>query len=538
MLRCLDKFCRASGQKISLPKSRIYFSRNVSSEKQISICSDLGIEATTDLGLYLGMPTMTSRVTRETFGYLCEKIDRRLEGWKTKYLSLAGRVTLAKSTITTMASYAMQTAKIPRIICDDIDKRTRRFIWGGTEDHRRVHLLSWEQLQKPRDQGGLGVRSARQANSAFLTKLGWRVLTEPNSLWSRVLRAKYCKGRCDIDMFESKQNMSNVWRGITENTKHLCDGAQVAVGNGCKTLFWDHRWVSKKPLREYALHSIPDALNGATVEEMWNKETYSWKWSCLADLLPPNIIKEIDAYELKDDPNMGDLCYWGGSTNGKFSIKSAMQLIRRDDIEPIDKKWEAVWKVRVQQRIKMFVWLAMHDRVMGNTNRVKRQLTLDPRCTHCGAQEETTLHILRGCTRAKEVWRCVGGPTRTPTFWSGGLEHWLYNNLTYKAQNNQQSEIWPTYFAITLWWIWNWRNYVVFGRSSDIPIDVGRFLHTRFEETWRILGDDIMGSTNTHQHRQEILVSWEFPPHSWFALNTDGLTGRPWVALDRLVGEG
>lgn len=323
-------------------------------------------------------------------------------------------------------------------------------------------------------------------------------------------------------MFESKQNMSNVWRGITENTKHLCDGAQVAVGNGCKTLFWDHRWVSKKPLREYALHSIPDALNGATVEEMWNKETYSWKWSCLADLLPPNIIKEIDAYELKDDPNMGDLCYWGGSTNGKFSIKSAMQLIRRDDIEPIDKKWEAVWKVRVQQRIKMFVWLAMHDRVMGNTNRVKRQLTLDPRCTHCGAQEETTLHILRGCTRAKEVWRCVGGPTRTPTFWSGGLEHWLYNNLTYKAQNNQQSEIWPTYFAITLWWIWNWRNYVIFGRSSDIPIDVGRFLHTRFEETWRILGDDIMGSTNTHQHRQEILVSWEFPPHSWFALNTDG----------------
>lgn len=58
------------------------------------------------------------------------------------------------------------------------------------------------------------MRSARQANSAFLTKLGWRILTEPNALWARVLRAKYCKGRCDVDMFEPKIGMSNVWNGI------------------------------------------------------------------------------------------------------------------------------------------------------------------------------------------------------------------------------------------------------------------------------------------------------------------------------------
>lgn len=202
---CLNRFCFASRQKVRLEKSRIYFSKNVGMRDTETICSTLGMEATDDLGLYLGKPTLTSRVTKETFAHLCEKVDRRLAGWKSKYLSLAGRITLAKSTLNTLATYSMQTAKIPRAVCDEIDKKTRRFIWGGTEDKRSIHLLSWDTLQLPRQHGGIGIRSSRQANSAFLTKLGWRVLSEPSSLWSRVLRHKYCKGRCDIDMFTPHQ---------------------------------------------------------------------------------------------------------------------------------------------------------------------------------------------------------------------------------------------------------------------------------------------------------------------------------------------
>lgn len=131
----------------------------------------------------------------------------------------------------------MQTAKIPRSICDDIDKKTRRFVWGGDDEKRKIHLISWERLQQPFDNGGLGLRSARQINAAFLTKLGWRVLTEPNALWSRVLHNKYCKGRCDLNMFAPKNNMSNVWRGNTENANLIGEGARVATSNGSTTLF-------------------------------------------------------------------------------------------------------------------------------------------------------------------------------------------------------------------------------------------------------------------------------------------------------------
>ncbi|XP_056688102.1 uncharacterized protein [Spinacia oleracea] len=206
----LERFCMASGQKVSLPKSRVFFSNNVCEDNRNAIYTTLGMDSTMNLGLHLGMPTLSSRITKEKFSHLCEKIDRRLVGWKTKYLSLTGRITLAKSTISSMAFYSMQTEKLPLAICDEIDKRTRWFIWGGSETKRATHLLAWEVLQNPREFGGIRIRSASQANAAFLTKLGWRVLTETNSLCSRVLRAKYCNGRCDVDMFNAKPGMSNV----------------------------------------------------------------------------------------------------------------------------------------------------------------------------------------------------------------------------------------------------------------------------------------------------------------------------------------
>lgn len=396
---------------MSHPKSRVYFSQNTLEYDRLAICEKLDMQETSDLGVYLGMPTLTSRVTRDTFAHLCEKVDRRLAGWKTKYLSLAGRITLAKSTISSMAFYSMQTAKIPRTVCDEIDKMTRRFIWGGDEEKRRIHLLSRDTLQKQRDHGGIGILSSRQANAAFLTKLGWRVLSEPNALWSRVPRHKYCKGRCDIDMFESTTNMSNVWRRITENVDTLQKGAAMAIVNGQKTLFWDHVWASDKPLRSECIHDIPSSIDGETVEEMWEVGS-GWKWQVFGDYLPNEVLKQIASHELVEDPNIGDLIYCKGNNKEGFSIKHALSLIRNEDANDYNKQWEVVWRTPVQQRIRVFMWLLLHDRVLCNVNKMKRHISDDPRCPRCNGNEETLLHLLRDCPTSRSIWKGVGGTAR------------------------------------------------------------------------------------------------------------------------------
>jgi hypothetical protein len=53
--------------------------------------------------------------------------------------------------------------------------------------------VAWEDICKPKDQGGLGVVNTKLMNVALMTKWIWRMLTEDDSklLWLQLLKAKY-----------------------------------------------------------------------------------------------------------------------------------------------------------------------------------------------------------------------------------------------------------------------------------------------------------------------------------------------------------
>ena len=74
---------------------------------------------------------------------------------------------------------------------------------GETESSRKIHLLAWDKVRAPTNEGGLGIRAMCDANKATLVRLGWRLLTRPNDLWLRVIRGKHCRGRVDVDMFRT-----------------------------------------------------------------------------------------------------------------------------------------------------------------------------------------------------------------------------------------------------------------------------------------------------------------------------------------------
>lgn len=314
------------------------------------ICEELRMEETKDLGMYLGVPTINGRTSKREYQYLLDHINNKLAGWKSKVISPAGRATLVQSSISSMPYYAMQTTKLPRSTCDDMDKVARRFLWGGTEEQRKIYLVSWEQVTKETVNGGLGIRSMRQANSAFLTKLGWRVIAEPNTLWSQVLRHKYCDGRCDLDIFKHKQGSSNAWRGIVDNVDILRKGVSMEVGNRQCTFFWNHNWTDKRSLLKLATTKPPLDLQDRTVHEMW-EPNHGWKWEEFAEFLLPKILQQIDSYELVDDEEAVDRVFWNGTTMGKFTVKSALRIVRGELEMGATKNCSRVWKLPISQRI-------------------------------------------------------------------------------------------------------------------------------------------------------------------------------------------
>lgn len=91
---CLDRFSEASGQKVNLNKPQVHFSPNATHDVAVAITMDAGIERTNNLGRYLGVPSIHGRVTKSVFTPIIDRFNTRLEEWKTKYLTLAGGISL------------------------------------------------------------------------------------------------------------------------------------------------------------------------------------------------------------------------------------------------------------------------------------------------------------------------------------------------------------------------------------------------------------------------------------------------------------
>nr|GEZ52167.1 LURP1-like domain-containing protein [Tanacetum cinerariifolium] len=258
---------------------------------------------------------------------------------------------------------------------------------------------------------------------------------------------------CDLDMFSAKKNSSNFWQGIVKNAKHVRQGTRFNVRNGRHTLFWDYYWAFEVPLSNMTISPIPVEHQDKTVEEYWNTTgNGNWKWDELSTFLSPDSLKVIASYYVSSSCEDEDSVYWGGSSIGKFSVKSAISLIRNEDDPQCDKKWDVMWKATVSEHIKMFLWLAVHDRLLMHVQRVTRKLTNDPRCTRCGADEESLDHILRRCPSSFMIWNKLGTHPPRSSFWTLPLCEWIMDNLsTSHAKNDSKGQI---MFAITLWWLW------------------------------------------------------------------------------------
>lgn len=97
---CLDYFCDASCQRVSVPfkkKKKIIFSNNIANQTWDVINTISGFTRTNNPSKYLVIPLLHARVTKETYSYIIQKVQVRLSGWNTTQLSIVGRITLCKT---------------------------------------------------------------------------------------------------------------------------------------------------------------------------------------------------------------------------------------------------------------------------------------------------------------------------------------------------------------------------------------------------------------------------------------------------------
>lgn len=187
----LDTYCANSGQMVSRAKSSIFFSPNTSVVTKEEICQELYIDTEAISEKYLGLPALVGADISDCFNHFVERVWERIAGWMEKQLSLGGKEVLLKVVAQAIPVFAMSMFLIPKGVCKNITDIITSFWWGDDEERKKMHWFAWWKLCVPKTLGGMGFQDLHSFNLAMLAKQCWRLITCPDSLCAKVLRAKY-----------------------------------------------------------------------------------------------------------------------------------------------------------------------------------------------------------------------------------------------------------------------------------------------------------------------------------------------------------
>jgi hypothetical protein len=76
------------------------------------------------------------------FQYIIDSIQHKMEGWRAKTLSQAGRLVLIKAVAAAVPSYAMSTFLLPKGLCRKLDQVFKNFWWGFLLRKSGTYLLN------------------------------------------------------------------------------------------------------------------------------------------------------------------------------------------------------------------------------------------------------------------------------------------------------------------------------------------------------------------------------------------------------------
>jgi len=272
-----------------------------------------------------------------------------------------------------------------------------RYWWSNQKVEKKMHWVGWETLTKPKGEGGLGFRDIHIFNLAMLSKQGWRLIHNPDSLCARVLRAKYFP---DGDAMNAKnvRVCSYKWRSILKEIQVLKYGVVWHAGNGRSINIWRDPWLP----REWSRKPITPRGNNllSKVEDLIDPQSGQWDEQLVSQTFWPEDVNTILAIPTHSD--LEDLLAWHFDKRGIFTVKSAYKVQRAAEQRRStrgcqsssggsvmkEEHWKGLWKIKCSGKIKHFLWRMAHNSLALRMGLQRRGMEVDTRYVVCQRMNE------------------------------------------------------------------------------------------------------------------------------------------------------
>ncbi|XP_071683729.1 uncharacterized protein [Lolium perenne] len=353
---------------------------------------------------YLGFPLCDRRVTMAEMEPLVNAVALKMEPWQGRFMSSAARLTLINACLSNLPIYSMGLFLLSDGTHEGFDRHRCRFFWEGQGNKMKYHMVAWEDICKPKAQGGLGVMNTKLMNLALMTKWIWRMLTEDDSklLWLQLLKAKY-----PVDQFFSSTAVggSPFWHSLHKLKAVFKQGARFFPGSNSDVRFWTDHWTGEEALsvrypRLFQICADPEiSIERAYEGDGWRiffrrsfgqEETTLWQ----------QLVQDLEDVVPSEG---GDKVLWKLEASGRFSVKSLYNSLVQGPVSPLG---SAIWKGRIPTKIKIFLWQMSRGRLPSNDQILKRRGPSDGLCALCGLPENVN-HIFFRCVLAQFVWAGV-----------------------------------------------------------------------------------------------------------------------------------
>ncbi|XP_058741502.1 uncharacterized protein LOC131613882 [Vicia villosa] len=328
IMKVIQTYAEASGQEINLTKLEVFFSRNLSKPAQEDLAGILGVCHVFGTGKYLGLPSMIGRSKKATFSYIKDRIWNRINSWKGRSLSKAGKEIMIKSVLQAIPSYIMTLFIIPASVIQDIERMLNAFWWGGGKEGAGIRWMAWDRLACPKEYGGLGFRDFNAFNMAMVAKQGWSLTSNPDALVSRIFKARYFPNNSFFDS-SLGYNLSFIWRSIWKSREVLTLGCRWSIGDGSIIKIMQEPWI-----RGSSEEVVRDLFDAADSEK----------------ILKVPLLEEVRQ----------DMLIWKEEQYGIYSVKIGYNLwyqaVKSNKEVGGSENWGSIWNIKAPPRVKHLLW--------------------------------------------------------------------------------------------------------------------------------------------------------------------------------------
>lgn len=182
----------------------------------------------------------------------------------------------------------------------------------------RICTVSWSQVCRPWDAGGLDLKPTRAINDSLLLHLCWQLFTQ-NSECSSLLQKRFLS----YGTPKSRYFKSSIWLGVKDKLSLVSSNTRWIIGNGENILLWFDNWMDSSLVSMLGLPSHLFPSLKANLAFVIN----DGKWNIPRTILDfPLVAAQIMQITLSVTP-LSDKRVWIHSPDGQLSAKLAYQFL-------------------------------------------------------------------------------------------------------------------------------------------------------------------------------------------------------------------